>query len=294
MVPLLLASALLAPESYRFAPQKRGDVTATLEVRVAVRPAAPGQGRVTLLVIVEGPSSLEVERLRLEDALEAWKAQSFSSWALVEGRVRWAESVELSQAKPGPAALPALRLRCRESAEQDWEELRWVDVLKEPRAGPPPEELPPPPPSPWPARLWVGGAVLLGLAALASLVWGGRRWWSSPARPIPAHVRALRELADLEAGLAAPEDLHARLAAVLRAYLAERFALDTDRKTSDELLEALEGEPGPSEGQREVVREVLVRCDLAKFARAAGTEEERRHVLARARAFVEETTPASP
>src|SRR3954454_18893927 len=158
LIPVFAASLLLASgpaeDGYRYPPQQHGALTATLEVRVADRPVAPGQGQATLLIVVEGPATLEVGQLRLEDALEAWTAPAtFSSWAREGERVTCAVSLDLVQAKPGPAPLPALRLRCREGPRSEWHELRWVDILKEPRSAPPPEELPPLPPSPWPGLL---------------------------------------------------------------------------------------------------------------------------------------------
>jgi hypothetical protein len=293
---LLLAALPPDDGTYWFPAEQRGAVTATLGVRVAERGAVPGLGRATLTVVVEGPAELEVRPLRLEDATEAWKApRRASSWSAEDGRVRWAESVELVQAKPGPAPLPGVRLRCREGPAADWHELRWVDLLKEPRGAPPPEELPPLPPSPWPGRLRWGGAAVGALLALLALAWGGRRWLARPPGPLPAHVRALRELDALGQALpptgAPAGDFCGELAGVLRGYLAERFDLDAARKTSDELVAALAGVAALAAEQREAVRDVLARCDLAKFAGASPDAEECRRVLGLARAVIEPTPP---
>jgi hypothetical protein len=280
-------------EGYAYPPQQHGAISATLVVRVGEKPVAPGQGRATLLIVVEGPAQLEVGPAHLEDAIEAWTVPArFSSWSLMGERVTWAVSLDLVQSKAGPAALPSLRLRCREGPGAEWHELRWVDILKEPRPPPPPEELPPLPPSPWPGRLrWAGIVVAAGLMLFA-LTRVGRRWLRGQPAPVPAHARAARELARLEVALpdtGARGELHTNLANVLRTYLAERFDLDTLRRTTGELMDALAPSSVLSAEQTATLRSLLESCDLAKFAGASPPVEECREALQRARAFVEET-----
>jgi hypothetical protein len=298
LFPLLATSALFAAapfsDGYAFPPQQRGNLTATLSVRVAEKPVAPGQGRATLLIVVEGPPGLEVGPAHLEDAIEAWTAPArFSSWSRQGERVTCAVSLDLIQAKPGPAALPALRLRCREGPSSEWQELRWVDILKEARNVPPPEELPPLPPSPWPGRLrWLGN-VLAGAMGLLALAWIVRRWRSGPAPPVPAHARALHDLAQLKPlAKDGSGEFYANLANVLRAYLGARFEVNTGHCTSDELLAELAHLSVLSVGELLTLRVLFERCDLAKFAGASPPIEEPLLSLELARALVKETAPA--
>jgi hypothetical protein len=247
-----------------------------------------------LLIVVEGPAELEVGAVRLEDAIEAWTAPAqFSSWAQQGDRARCAVSLDLIQSKPGPAALPALRLRCREGPSGEWQELRWVDILKEARSVPPPEELPPLPPSPWPGRLrWLGTA-LAGAMGLLALTWGLRRWFSIPAPPVPAHARALHDLAQLKPlAKDGSGEFYANLANVLRPYLSARFEVNTGHCTSNELLAELERRSVLSVGQLLTLRVLFERCDLAKFAGASPPIDERLLSLELARTLVEETAPA--
>jgi hypothetical protein len=301
LVPLLIAFLPAAgppqDKGYTSPPRRQGGVVLTLNVRVAEMSIAPGLARATLTLRVEGPAGLKVEPLRLEDATAAWKDQARSPGSARKGGRRvWTETVELAQVKPGVAPLPGVRVRFRTPADSAWREEKWTDLLTEPRAPPQPEELPPPPPSPWPGRLRLAGVVLAGALLMLAGAWGVRRWRAVPPPPLPPHRKALAELERLEtpAAQADPAEYHDRLAGVLRAYLAARFELRTARQTSGEILAALTALPDIQPPILDSVREVLQRCDLARFARACPSGEECRATLALARTFVEQTALPEP
>ncbi len=293
-VSLLLLLPLMAG-SVDLPPQHREGVEATLEVRVADRPSAPGIGEVTYVLRLGGPAGLEAEPPRLGDATGAWKpAWQASAWAL-EGAVAVVEDVvALRQVKPGPAPLPDVKVRFRTSATAPWQEVEWLDVLRQLR-GPPAPEAPPtaPPVSSW---WWLPAA--LGAVVLLACGWGLRRRRAVPPAPLPPGSRALRELEDLEQ-LAQPgcdgSALHARLADTLRRYLAERFGLRALEQTTAEFLKSARPVPQLAGPRQDLLREILERCDLAKFARAGVSPEDCRRTTALARALVEQAeAPCSP
>src|SRR5262249_9108155 len=142
------------------------------------------------------------------------------------------------------------------------------DLLK-PRDVLPPEisALPPPPPVPawiWPA-VGAGAGMVLVLGAFV-----GARLLSRP-RPLPpptAEQWALQELAQLEdqGGQQSSEWYHTRLSYIVRRFLEERHGLKAPRQTTAEFLASAREAAQLSEQQRELLSQLLERCDLAKFA----------------------------
>jgi hypothetical protein len=266
---LVLFLLMAAPAEERepgvvFPPQRKGNITATLEVRVPAQGPGPGRGRVQLTINVRGPRSLEVDGPQLEDALAGWQTQwAASSWSSGEGEADWEQSMELVQVKPGVVPLPGVTLRVRDGPSAGWEEMSWPDLLNEPRDVPGPEQLPPLPPSPWPRLLVVLGTVLAAGLGLALLVRVGRRWRAAGERPLPAHERALARLGAMPAEPGAAV-LH--LDGVLRGYLEERFGVEAMRKTTREVMAALPEKPALSEQETSDLAELLAWCDMAKFA----------------------------
>lgn len=141
----------------------------------------------------------------------------------------------------------------------------------------------------WPAVLAVA---LASLAALGVAGWKlSRRRASSPA--LPPDLWALKELERVEAlrlaELGKVEQFHTLVADVIRCYLEVRFNLRAPRQTTREFLTALHGSGILPDGEQTPLRELLERCDLAKFAQAESTVDECRAVLASAREFVQNT-----
>jgi hypothetical protein len=155
-----------------------------------------------------------------------------------------------------------------------------------------------------PARpLWqwaagTGSAVVLLLAGW--LLWQRRR---TPELPVadnavrPIHEWALQALTELQ-----PHDFIARhqieefymqLSAIVRRYIAERFALQTAPRTSDELLSAMTGSPELDMVRRHQLKVFLQHCDLVKFARHPAAAGDMQQALQQARDFIEQTAAKS-
>ncbi len=150
------------------------------------------------------------------------------------------------------------------------------------------------------AMLFCGVVCLLG--ALTSLVgWAAARWRQRrlvaalPAPPVPAHERALRLLAELEAmgrsGRRQIDAYHVRLSDILREYLGARFGFNARESTTSEIASRLYGHDVAA-AQLKLARSVLDGCDRVKFAEHAPTSRDMDGLLAGARELVIATRPA--
>ncbi|HMD14893.1 MAG TPA: hypothetical protein VKI62_09725, partial [Bacteroidota bacterium] len=140
---------------------------------------------------------------------------------------------------------------------------------------------------------------LIALVILAGIVWlilyirKKRRRGESliPEAPkLPANVAALEALRVLEAervwqrGLV--KDYHSQLTDILRIYIEGRFSVTAMEMTSDEILSSPAVASLPRELQN-VLREVLLRADLVKFAKSQPLPQEHESSLTASRSFVE-------
>jgi hypothetical protein len=147
---------------------------------------------------------------------------------------------------------------------------------------------------PWSARVVtrLGIGVLL-LAAVGALGWTYLRRGNRRPRPPRPDEWALRELERLEGqGLPAAgafERYHTMLSDLLRHYLELRFGFPAPEQTTAEILQRLPQTGQLPENQAKVLREVLERCDLAKFAGIGGTKEDCLTLADRIRQFIRAT-----
>ena len=84
-------------------------------------------------------------------------------------------------------------------------------------------------------------------------------------------------------------EYHTALSDIVRRFLAERFDLPATRQTTAEFLGTAARSGRLSAEQQALLRDLLERCDLAKFASVGASPEGRREAVALARAFVERT-----
>jgi hypothetical protein len=283
---LLFAALLHAQVTLK--PAKRGDMEAELTVRAAERTVEQGLGEVTLTLTVKGPNTLEVEQPRLGDPTAAWKEERQAPTLTVQdGRKTWRQAIRLKQSKKGVETVPDVSLRFRDGPNAEWEEAKWVDILKQMRDGPHPPQPPPPQPS-W-LRRW-GLILALGVAILLLVVWMVKRRRGRREPPLPPDQWALRELDRIERTLMPPhgdaEAFHTQLSHIVRRYLAERYAPHALQQTTAEFLEAVRQVPQVPAEQQERLRDLFERCDLAKFARASTPPEECRRTAEMVRELV--------
>jgi len=158
-----------------------------------------------------------------------------------------------------------------------------------------------------PARFWIG----LGVVALilAALVYGFVFWrrhrgegggiFSMSAPQIPPHEAALAELAALLASqlIAKKEfkEYYARLSEILRDYIEHRIGVPALELSTWETMRNLEESGFPLESdQFELVREILERSDMVKFAKLIPPDDWHLEIVEMARNFVERTKPLEP
>jgi hypothetical protein len=270
-----------------------GDPAKRVEARAELDPGEirlSGEVKLTLTVEGPGPLGVTVPKPFLTKA-NVWRVREDGlpvREVLPNGREKWSQVFRLSPLVPGEPKVPLGPLTVRPGGEQDlvieWKSepaVRVVTNIESPtpdalRPATDIEHLPPPPniergPPRW---LFAIVPVLLALAAVG-LFLGKRK------RPAGAPRDAAWAGRELAAG-----DLTAdRCAAVLRQYLAYRFGVPAETRTTPELAAGLRADGRLPD---EVVGEwqaFLDECDAARFS---GTAANVAGLADRARALVAE------
>ena len=257
--------------------------------------------RVTLAV--EGPAPLRIDlpaepqKLLAPETAAAWRIRPAGDVAVEDlpgGRQRWARAYRLDPYVPGdkvPVAFAPVPVAAGGAAAQPvtWpaQEVKVTTTIADAKAEDARpvtgiEELPPVPgPDPgavgWP--FVAGLAAVFGAVVVAVLV---RRWRAGPP-PLPPGEWAVRELDRLAREPTGP--VADRVAAAVRGYVERRHGLPASKRTTAELVEACEGAGWPAEGV-ERLRELLGRCDRARFAPDPPDPAEGAGLIAAARAWV--------
>jgi hypothetical protein len=201
--------------------------------------------------------------------------------------------LHLEQKKPGVEPLPGVTVHFRKDGQGERDDLTWTDILKETRELPRPPVTPICPPLQQSRSLWWSLGIVALLFALLGvalrLLWGKKL----PSPPTPAE-RALRELERIEGlGLAGPDETGwypEEISSVIRRFLSERFGLPAQQQTTAEFLHTMRQTPELWEEVQQTLKELLERCDLAKFAAMRTPPEECRRIAALARAVVQQTS----
>ncbi len=278
---------LAVPAQIELPVQQRGDMQARLEIREHGQATTPGLAEVVCTLTIEGPLGVDAEPAQLADPLGAWRAESVRFCRREGDRVTLVEVLELKQIKPGQQDLKELTVRFRRGPDAPEEEAKWTDLLK-PRDVLLPDLPALPPVRAGSAWLWptvIGGAMVLGLAAFV-----GVRLLTRP-RTLPSPTPeqwALGELARLEeqGGRQDSEGYHTRLSDIVRRFLEEKYGLQAPRQTTAEFLASAREADQLSDQQRELLSQLLQRCDLAKFAPVQVAPEDCRLTTELARTLV--------
>ncbi|MHC4860024.1 MAG: hypothetical protein ACYTDY_08020, partial [Planctomycetota bacterium] len=173
-------------------------------------------------------------------------------------------------------------------------------------AAPGPAELPGGPlaePLPW--GLFAAGGVAV-FAALAVLLLHRYRRAArvvppapveAPPEPPAPHEIALARIARLREADPRDDDevqaYHIEASGLVRDYVGERFRVPA-AETTEECLSAPHAVRPIEDPQRALLGEVLLHCDLVKFARHRPAAPDRLRMLDAAEGFVVQTTPGEP
>jgi hypothetical protein len=312
LAALLLAGLAVAAAGAAEITRRQGPATVTLsgsrqgpdglEVRLS------DVARLTLEI--EGQAPLKVEPPAKLSASAAWHATPAGpavTTSLPGGRERWRRTFDLEPLEIGPQPLTLAPVTYHEGPGPEqtakWPPFSVVVTTSVQRPDVSAahditsiEELPPGPA--WLVWLVGGGAgfVALALAVALWLLWRRRLPRALPLPPDRAALRELDRLAALD--LASPADVerfHRILANLIRRYLDARFQLPAGRQTTAEFLQTVRQSEHLTADQRDLLRDFLERCDLAKFAPVTPSPEECRAAADLGRRLVEETSrPLAP
>lgn len=142
---------------------------------------------------------------------------------------------------------------------------------------------------------------LIGTVLIAALVWlylyvRARRRKGEPLipepPPRPANEVALEALRSLESERmwqrGKVKEFYSRLADIIRVYIEKRFGVAALELTSDEILSSGAIKALPAD-DRELLKEILTRADLVKFAKFQPAPEDHERSIRLAVSFVEST-----
>ena len=141
----------------------------------------------------------------------------------------------------------------------------------------------------WP---WVIGLLLAGLVGLP---WGFRKLRAirDQAAVRSAWEIARTELDDLLKGpLPNKENIDAyfvQLSGIVRTYLEARFGVRSPELTTERFLEAASDSPELSESHQLLLRDLLLQCDLVKFAQVVPAASTIQDIISLAGRFIDET-----
>jgi hypothetical protein len=306
LLGVLLAGVCRAADKPAPYPQQRGP--ARLDVEGATlrdgTVELPLSGVLHLVLTVEGGRGLEVEPVKEIAGADGWTVRpprAPETTPLGDNRIRWRQALVLEPTRPGDNPVGQVALRYREG-QGGWQTAEWgplpVLVTKEVSGADlkqlhdirPPIRPPEPPPWPrWPLAV-AAAALLAGLAVVAWRLTRRRRPAPAPLAPREWALRELDRLAALDLPARGEINLfHTLLSDTVRRYLELRFQVPASHQTTAEFLAAMAGSDQLTPEQRELLRELFERCDLAKFAGAAASPEECGALAERARSFVVET-----
>jgi len=271
-------------------------------------------GSTQLALALEGPSPMRIdlpnepESLLTHDSATVWQIRPLGSpkiTPLEAGRERWEQSFRLNPFLPGDKltiafaplkvfvggqlnsqeiVFPSKEVRVQTTiADARADSARPVTGIEEvPKVEPPPPE----------SIGWQFAAMLAGIFAVVLLLVVVRKSQAKPP-PLPPTEWAQRELDRLELDIAmkriTPLQAADRLALIVREFIEMRFGLQATKLTTAELI--MEIAASWSTDQVELLREVLERCDRAKFAADSPEDQEAQHLMKGARRIVAASRP---
>ncbi len=113
------------------------------------------------------------------------------------------------------------------------------------------------------------------------------------APPLPAHVKALRALKELDEKHLVEKnkikEFYYELSDILRHYIEDRFALKAPEQTTEEFLHELNTDANFPKEYRSLLKKFLTECDLVKFANYSASPENAKNAENSTVDFIEET-----
>jgi hypothetical protein len=148
------------------------------------------------------------------------------------------------------------------------------------------------PPRSW--QQWIGLLLLTLIVTLVVISLLRRRELHrappplSPWQQAQLELQQLREQTDLPASR-----FFVQLTDIVRRYIQKRFDIPAGEQTTVEFLRAAEQDVRLAAAHKQMLADFLTAADMVKFARAAASPAQMQEALAKANAFVAETTPST-
>lgn len=277
---------------------QRGAVTMT--VRASPDAVTVGE-RLKLSVVVRAPPGVAVTMPEVKEELGSFKVRSARTPPDVpqESMRLWESEWEIDTFASGEAEIPALTVRFGDPAAELTSEPLPIAVHTVLTEGQQPQEhrdIKAPVMlrgrgNPARALLLVVPALLAAALGTALLAMQRRR--TVAVAMLPAHERALQELAQLQAeGLpqrGAMHEFYFRLADIVRRYLERRFGILAPERTTEEFLREARTNAALGEEHKAMLGRFLRSADMVKFALAQPGPQEAAEALDAARDFVAQT-----
>jgi len=168
------------------------------------------------------------------------------------------------------------------SPSADSSELRDITGIEEAPAGP--------------ARSWWPYGLGIAVVWLMSMFLVGWKYWRRYFGEIDAAPGAwalllMRQIDSLNLPDTGQVDrFHTLYSEVIRQYLEKQFQVRASRQTTSEYLQAMSASPLLDSSQKNILKEFLERCDLAKFAQIRFPKDDCLALAQSGRQFVEQTS----
>ena len=148
----------------------------------------------------------------------------------------------------------------------------------------------------FPFRPWWPYGLGVAVVLLTSMFLAGWNYWrryfgESEAAPGPWALELMRQIDSLNLPDAGQVDKYHQLySEVIRQYLEKKFQVRASRQTTPEYLQAIGASSLLDASQKNMLKEFLERCDLAKFAQIRFPKEDCQALGQSARIFVVQTS----
>jgi hypothetical protein len=245
---------------------------------------------IELILILDAPRDTEVRFANMEKRIGPFHVVRVDQWESIpigDGRTRrqWIQAMTIESLRPGAQVLPSIGIEYRRAeSDGDWRKLESGPIevtINSLAADADPEQfrdikgvvaIPAVTTS---NRLGLV-PVVLGLSfvtvALAAAILRWRRRRISPRLRACRAVAMLR--ADYDLSPRSDREIYADLTAILRRYVAERFGIEAETQTGEEMIQGLRTSLRGKDELVESLAEFVDAANRAKFSRVSGPERD--------------------
>jgi len=246
--------------------------------------------KIHFTVTVSAPKGVEVEFPEAKKKIGEFLVKDYDfSKKTFFGKNTFTGSYTMDTLNPARHAIPELKIKYRESGENEWKELGTEEISVEVESvlAKYPDESdirdikgPLGLPGRYRFLIYVLAGCLAALLAAAAFTYIIKRRAAKAAEKVSLlpHELAYERLRALKAkdlpGKGKIEEYYVELSNIARCYLEERFELRAPEMTTEEFMEGLKEEEKLSRAHKALLKEFLFHCDLVKFAKYGPSPNE--------------------